>query len=101
MNDLLRGTSMIGALCISRYSNTFTYTRGAPRTHRTRFQNLHEHELYGKLSKCMFMRKELDFPGHVTAGEGINVDRSIGVDKAWATPQDLKQLQSFLGLYNH
>jgi hypothetical protein len=41
------------------------------------------------------------FPGHVTAGEGISVDRSIGVDKALATPQDLKQLQSFLGLYNH
>jgi hypothetical protein len=30
----------------------------------------------------MFMRKELDFLGHVTSGEGISVDRSkIGVDK--------------------
>jgi hypothetical protein len=62
---------------------------------------MREHKLYGKLSKCMFMRKELDYLGHVISGEGISVDPSkIEAVKDWATPQDLKQLQSFLGLCN-
>jgi hypothetical protein len=52
-----------------------------------------------KLSKCMFMREELDYQGHVISGEGISVDPSkIEAINDWATPQDLKQLQSFLGL---
>jgi hypothetical protein len=36
----------------------------------------------GSSANALFMRKELDFLGHVTSGEGISVDRSkIGVDK--------------------
>jgi hypothetical protein len=50
----------------------------------------------------MFMHKELDYLGHVISGEGISVDPSkIEAVKDWATPQDLKQLQSFLGLCNY
>jgi RNase H-like domain found in reverse transcriptase len=50
----------------------------------------------------MFMRKELDYLGHVISGEGIGADPSkIEAVKGWATPQGLKQLQSFLGLCNY
>jgi Reverse transcriptase (RNA-dependent DNA polymerase) len=37
------------------------------------FKKMREHKLYGKLSKSMFMRKELDYLGHVISGEGISV----------------------------
>jgi Reverse transcriptase (RNA-dependent DNA polymerase) len=66
------------------------------------FKKMREHKLYGKLSKCMFMHKELDYLGHVISGEGISVDPSkIEAVKDWATPKDLKQLQSFLGQCNY
>jgi hypothetical protein len=50
----------------------------------------------------MFTRKELDYLGHVISGEGISVDLSkIVAVEDWATPQDIKRLQSFLGLCNY
>jgi RNase H-like domain found in reverse transcriptase len=53
-------------------------------------------------SASVFMRKELDYLGHVISGEGISVDPSkIEEVKDWATPQDLKYLQSFLGQCNY
>jgi hypothetical protein len=66
------------------------------------FKKLREHKLYGKFSMCMFLRKELNYLGHVISGEGISVDRSkIEAVKDWATPKDLKKLRSFLGLCNY
>jgi hypothetical protein len=35
-----------------------------------------EHKLYGKLSKCSFFQKEIQYLGHTISGEGIVVDRS-------------------------
>ena len=37
-------------------------------------QNLREHQLYAKLSKCEFWLKEVTFLGHVISAEGIFVD---------------------------
>jgi hypothetical protein len=63
---------------------------------------MREHNLFGKLRKSMFMRKELDCLGHVISGEGNSVDPSnIEAVKDWVTPEDIKQLQSFLGLCNY
>ena len=38
--------------------------------------NLREHQLYAKFSKCEFWLKEVGFLGHVISGEGIAVDPS-------------------------
>jgi RNase H-like domain found in reverse transcriptase len=66
------------------------------------FKKMCEQKLYGNLSKCMFMQEELDYLGHVIWRERISVDLSkIEAVKDWATPQDLKQLRSFLGLCNY
>jgi hypothetical protein len=63
------------------------------------FKKLREYKPYGKLSKCIFMRKELQYLGHVISGEGISVNPSQAKTvEDWATPQDLKQLQRFLGM---
>ena len=37
-------------------------------------ENLREHQLYAKFSKCEFWFKEVGFLGHVISGEGIVVD---------------------------
>ena len=37
-------------------------------------QTLRDHQLYAKLSKCDFWRREVKFLGHVVTAEGIAVD---------------------------
>jgi hypothetical protein len=45
------------------------------------------------------MRKEFEYLGYVISGEGISVNPSQAKTvEDWATPQDLKQLQRFLGM---
>jgi hypothetical protein len=39
-------------------------------------QNLREHRLYAKLSKCEFWLKQVAFLGHVISKGGISVDPS-------------------------
>jgi hypothetical protein len=43
------------------------------------FKKLRKHKLYGMRRKRMFMRKELDYLGHVVSGLGI----SVGPSKIW------------------
>jgi Reverse transcriptase (RNA-dependent DNA polymerase) len=49
------------------------------------FKKLREYKLYGKLSKCIVMRKELEYLGHVISGEGISVDPSLANKKRLRT----------------
>ena len=37
-------------------------------------ENLREHQLYAKFSKCEFWLKEVEFLRHIISGEGISVD---------------------------
>jgi hypothetical protein len=61
------------------------------------FKKLLKHKLYGMRSKRMFMRKELDYLGHVVSGLGISVGPSkIWGVKDWATPQDLNSCSASL-----
>ena len=34
-------------------------------------QRLREHKLYGKLSKCAFYQKEIQYLGHIISAQGI------------------------------
>jgi hypothetical protein len=43
------------------------------------FKKLRKQKLYGMRSMRMFMRKELDYLGHVVSGLGI----SVGPSKIW------------------
>ena len=62
-------------------------------------QCLREHKLYGKLSKCSFFQKEIQYLGHVISGEGISVyPRKIEVILGWPTPRNAKEVRSFMGL---
>lgn len=66
------------------------------------FQLCRTHQLYLKLSKCEFLKKEVHYLGHVISADGIRVDpgKTKAVD-TWPEPKTLKQLRSFLGFANY
>ena len=62
-------------------------------------QNLREHQLYAKFSKCEFWLEEVAFLGHVVSKEGIQVDpKKIEAIAEWPRPTTVTEVRSFLGL---
>jgi hypothetical protein len=63
-------------------------------------QKLRENQLYAKLSKCEFWLKEVSFLGHIIFEGGISVEDPSKVESvlSWNTPQNVSDIQSFLGL---
>ncbi|GJP49627.1 hypothetical protein CLOM_g8813, partial [Closterium sp. NIES-68] len=54
------------------------------------------------LSKCDFLKQELEFLGHVVSTEGVKIDpKKIKTIQEWKPPTNLKELQSFLGFVNY
>jgi len=63
---------------------------------------LRKHKLYGKLSKCTFLTQSIEYLGHVISKNGIQVNpKKIEAVKNWEAPENMKQVQSFLGLCNY
>ena len=62
-------------------------------------QCLRENQLYGKLSKCSFFQKEIQYLGHTISGEGIFVDvEKVEAILSWPAPRNSKEVCSFMGL---
>jgi ribonuclease HI len=62
-------------------------------------QQLREHELYAKFSKCEFWLKEVSFLGHIITNGGIAVDPSKVSDVLkWEAPHTVSEIRSFLEL---
>lgn len=62
-------------------------------------QRLREKKLYGKLTKCEFMRGEVGFLGHRIGANGLCVSPDkIDAVKSWPTPRNVHDVRSFLGL---
>ena len=68
---------------------------------RAVLRRLKERKLYGKLSKCEFMQREVEFLGHRIGADGLRVapDKISGV-KDWQQPTSVTDVRSFLGLAN-
>ena len=63
---------------------------------------LSENKLYAKLSKCEFMKHEVEYLGHVIGHNEIKVNpNKINAILSWNTPITVKEIQSFLGLCNY
>ncbi|CAI5479000.1 unnamed protein product [Closterium sp. Yama58-4] len=55
-----------------------------------------------KLSKSDFALKKVQFLGHMVSAEGVHVDpRKMEVIKKWKVPENVKELQQFLGFANY
>ena len=62
-------------------------------------QVLREHQLFAKLSKCSFFQNRIHYLGHIISEEGIAIDpEKIEVVKGWATPKNVTEVRSFMGL---
>jgi hypothetical protein len=62
-------------------------------------QQLREHQLYAKFSKCAFWLIEVLFLGHVISVEGIAIDPSkVQEVLGWKAPRLVMQIHSFLEL---
>src|SRR4051812_32344711 len=65
-------------------------------------QALRQHKLYGTMTKCKFFKESVEYLGHVISKEGIATDpKKVEIIKTWPKPNNLKELQSFLGLCNY
>jgi hypothetical protein len=62
-------------------------------------QVLREHQLYAKLSKCSFYRKQIPYLGHIISKDGIAVDpEKIEAIREWLAPKNITEVKSFMGL---
>ena len=72
--------------------------------HRLRqvFDRIRKAGLKLKPAKCQFLKKRVTFLGHVVSSQGIETDpeKTRDVDE-WPTPENLVELQSFLGLASY
>ena len=65
-------------------------------------QKLREHQLYAKLSKCEFLKKEIEYFLHLISEEGLKVDpKKIEAISSWPTPKNAAEVISFLGLASY
>ena len=66
---------------------------------RAVFNRLRDANLRLKPSKCKLFRPEVEYLGHVITREGVlPVHSKVGAVTHWATPTNLTELRSFLGL---
>ena len=62
-------------------------------------QQLREHQLYAKFSKCEFWLKEVSFLGHIISNGGVAVDpKKVRDGLSWKPPKDVGEIRSFLGM---
>ena len=60
---------------------------------------LRDNKLYAKLSKCEFMREEVEFLGHRLGVNGLAVSPDkVSAVRDWPTPKGVPDVRSFLGL---
>ncbi|CAI7845516.1 unnamed protein product [Closterium sp. NIES-53] len=66
------------------------------------FEIMRENKFYVKLSKSNFALKKVQFLGHMVSTEGVHGDPwKIEAVKKWKVPENMKELQQFLGFANY
>ena len=65
-------------------------------------QALREHQLFCKLSKCLFGAVEILYLGHVISGHTIAPDQEkLKSVREWPIPKSISEVRSFLGFANY
>ena len=62
-------------------------------------QELREHQLFTKFSKCYLFKDKIQYLVHVVTKEGTSVDpKKIQTIKDWLVPKDVTDVQYFMGI---
>ena len=62
-------------------------------------QELRDHQLFAKFSKCDFFMDKIQYLGHVVTKEVISVDpEKIKAIEDWLVPKDVTDVQYFMGI---
>ena len=65
-------------------------------------QELQDHQLFAKFSKCDFFKDKIQYLGHVVTKEGISADpKKIKEIEYWPVPKDVTDVQSFMGISDY
>lgn len=66
---------------------------------RAAMQKLRDKGLHGKLSKCQFLRSEVEFLGHHVGRAGVRmVEGKVEAVQRWPVPTRQKEVEQFIGL---
>jgi hypothetical protein len=69
---------------------------------RSILQRFREANIKLSPSKCVFMRQSVKYLGHIISADGISTDPDkVAAVKNWPTPNNLKELQAFMGLIGY
>ena len=100
MNDTFRDLLNKSVLCFLDDILIFSKTREEHLAHvREVLERLRKHKLYGKLSKCHFLEKEVGFLGHRLGADGLAVaPEKVTAVREWPLPRNAHEVRSFLGL---
>ncbi|MGL5500526.1 MAG: reverse transcriptase/ribonuclease H family protein, partial [Plesiomonas shigelloides] len=103
MNDIFR--PYLHKFVLVYLDDILVYSRNVEehkRHLRIVLSTLRAHQFYAKREKCQIGKSELSYLGHIVSKEGLRVDpKKIVAVVDWATPTDVGQLRSFLGLANY
>ena len=66
------------------------------------FDRLRKANLRLKIAKCEFMKKELNYLGHIISDEGISVDpQTVSAVQSMEPPKTVREVRSFLGMTSY
>lgn len=102
MNKVLGG--LVDIICVVFLDDILIYSQ-TQEEHwervNTVLERLRKYDLYVNLAKCRFMVTSVEFLGYVISNHGISMDPSrVEAIKSWPTPNNLRELQVFLGFAN-
>ena len=100
MNDTFRDMLDRSVLVFLDDILIFSKTREEHLKHlETVLARLRDNKLYAKMSKCEFMREEVEFLGHRLGAHGLAVSPDkISAVRDWPVPKNMQDVRSFLGL---
>ena len=92
--------------CVLVYLDDILVFSKTPQEHEQHLRQvltiLRSNKLYAKLSKCEFLKPQVEYLGHVISNTGISVDpNKVTAISDWPTPRNVPDLRSFLGLANY